>query len=294
MIREVNTAHLSGRTEQRIAVRHPLVLTPNTPGGRFGTWEAVTELRIKLLPDFMAQAGIQDLTERGLRISVDITRNNSPVVQLMAGPDVPAQNPQDWLSPSVPWNPKSPALFFERCAEAAKAGSDKMAFGNRMLYAGGQRDIFGVVDGDPKLETHFLILAQAEHGNVMDQGFSADHLIRFFEIAYELCRQLGILDQPIRYVANTGTGFQVGPRVHMHVLSAKGKLPSMFPVDYGFNVTTGGTIVSPEGSAPHAEVVDLIGKRLQIKGFYEAAKAERIAVDSLLLNRLAGLDLRSR
>ncbi|MDD5382833.1 MAG: HIT domain-containing protein [Candidatus Margulisbacteria bacterium] len=300
MIREVDTAYFSGRVEQRLGVKHHLVLDlkggieiPKGPGGHLRSREAVAELREELLPDFSAQAGIQELTERGLRMSVDIARNSSPVIQLIAGPDVAAQSPQDWLSPSVVWNPNAPALFFERCAEAAADGADKMAFGNKMLYADKQREFFGVVDGDLKAETHFLVLARAAFGNILDHGFTADHLNRFFETAFQICKQLGILDQQIRFIANTGTGFQVGPRVHMHVLSSRESLPSMFPVDYGFSVVAGGTIVSPEGSAIHDEVIALIGKRQQIKGFTEQAKTERKAIDSLLFKKVAGLYVRS-
>ena len=300
MIREVNTVNFSGRVEQRCGVRHHLALQskggieiPKGPGGHLGSREAVAELREIILPDFVAQVGIREMTESGLRLSVDITRKGSPLVQLMAGPDVAAQNPQDWMSPSVVWNPNAPALFFERCAEAAKEGLDRMAFGNKMLYADEQRDVFGVVDGDPKSETHFLVLGRAVFGNIMDQGFTADHLNRFFETAFQLCRQLGILDQQIRFVANTGTGFQVGPRVHMHVISSRESLPSMFPVDYGFKVVAGGTIVSSEGYAVHDEVIALIEKRRGIGGFTEKAKMERMALDLLLLKKLTGLNLRA-
>jgi hypothetical protein len=67
----------------------------------------------------------------------------------------------------------------------------------------------------------------------------------------------------------------------------------MFPVDYGFKVVAGGTIVSPEGSAVHDEVIALIEKRRGIGGFTEKAKMERMALDSLLLKKLTGLNLRA-
>jgi len=296
MICEINTAYFSGRVEQSKGIRFHQVLQLKSGsginegvGGHFGRREAVAELRNKLLPDFMAQAGIQDLTGSGLRMAVEIAQAGSPVVHLMAGPDVPAQNPQDWLSPSVPWNPHAPAVFFERCVAAAKEGLPKMAFGNQMLYAGANREVFGVVDGDPKAETHFLVLANEVFGNIMDRGFTAEHLNGFFGTAFQLCQQLGIIDQHIRYVANTGTGFQVGPRVHMHVTSAREGLPSMFPVDYGFGVVAGGTIVSPEDSTEHAAAMALIGKRLQIKGFSDEAKAAKKEIDVLLDQKLSGL-----
>jgi diadenosine tetraphosphate (Ap4A) HIT family hydrolase len=284
MIVRINSANFLPRIEQGKGIEHHLVLR-----GRLDSRAAVAELRDSLLPDFMAQAGIKALTKTGLRIAVDILPNEPPVVQLMAGDNVPAQNPQDWLSASVCWDPTAPAIFFERCTEAARAGLEKMAFGNRMLYAGEQREVFGVVDGDPKLETHFLVLASSVFGNIMDQGFTSAQLNQFFETAFVLCRQLGILNQPIRYVANTGTGFQVGPRVHLHVLSDRRGLPSMFPSDYGFSVGAGGTIISPTESSAHLDIVDLIGQRQQIKGFSPEAKTARQELDARLLDKLESI-----
>jgi diadenosine tetraphosphate (Ap4A) HIT family hydrolase len=264
------------------------------PGGHLGSREAVTELRETWLPAFLEKAGINNLTEKGFRLSVDIGLTRPPVVQLMAGPDVPAQCPQDWRSPSVVWAPFAPAAFFEQSAEAAKKGAATMPmpFGNRMLYSGERKDylgtnFFGVVDGDPKAPTHFLVLAAESFGNILN--LSNESLCRFFEAAFALCQRMETRAQPIKYVTNIGTGFQVGPRVHMHVLSSPGKLPSIFPTDYGFQVGKGGTITSPPASPEHDAVIDLIERRKQVKGFSPEAKAERGKIDLELMAKLEPL-----
>ena len=297
MARVMPTAkHFSVRVERNKGIRSHLVLEliskkirPSGPGGHLRSREAVTELRDTLLPDFMDWAGLHDLTERGLRIAVDILRSDSPVVHLMAGPKVAAQSPQDWLSPSVAWNPNAPAVFFEKCAAAAREGAETMAFGAQMLYAGKARDSFGVWDGNPKSETHFLVLANDVFGNMMDRGFTAEHLNKFFETAFQICEQLGILDQHVRFVSNIGTGFQVGPRVHMHVQSDKEGLPSMFPQDYGFKVLEDGTVEALQDSKPHREAVRLIELRKKITGFEADKKEARKIIDQLLLDQLQAL-----
>jgi len=295
MSNEVNTTYFSGKQDPCRAIKYHLLLQLKQnqqlqgPGGHLGSRAAVAELRNKILPDFMAQAGIQDLTEKGLRLAVDIPQGEKPIIHLIAGPNVAAQCAQDWLSPAVPWNPQAPAAFFERCAEAARNGAKRMAFGNQMLYVSDRREVFGVMDGDPKATTHFLILATDVFGNVMDKGFTAEHLNAFFETAFQLCEQFGIINQPVRFIANTGTGFQVGPRVHLHVLSSPEGLPSMFPVDYGFSVAESGIIVSPSGSPAHDRIIDLIKERQQIKGFTEEAKSKRKELDQTIFAQLSEL-----
>jgi diadenosine tetraphosphate (Ap4A) HIT family hydrolase len=235
----------------------------------------------------MRAAGIDCLTEQGFRVAVEVRRQNaSPEIHLIAGDRASAQNPQDWLTPSTTWNPSGPAAFFEKCAEAAVAGQERMAFGNQMVYAGGNREIFGVMDGDPKSEIHFLVLATRSFGNFMDADFTVDHMIKFFETAYRICEEMGVLDQHIRLVSNIGTGFQVGARVHMHVQSAREGLPSMFPHDYGFEVGEGGVIRAPEGSEVHGLVTTLIGMRQQIKGFSSHAAEVKQGIDQILLGQL--------
>jgi diadenosine tetraphosphate (Ap4A) HIT family hydrolase len=145
------------------------------------------------------------------------------------------------------------------------------------------------MDGDPKAETHFLVLATETFGNIMDNGFTADHLNNFFEVAYKLCQQLGILGQHVRLVANTGTGFQQSPRVHMHVSSARAGLPSMFPVDYGFSVAENGTVVAPANSSGHQTILELIIQRGKVQGFSPEAKAEKLRIDEQLMYQLARL-----
>lgn len=296
MVSAINTRYFSGRVEQSKGILHHHALQLKNhnirclgPGGHFGSRAAVAELRATILPNFMRQTGIQNLTERGLRIAVDIEKNGLPRVHLMAGPDVAAQNPQDWLTASEKWDPTASGLFFEKCAAAAQDGLAKMAFGNSMLYVGEEKDIFGVMDGDPKADIHFLILSASVFGNVMDDNFTADHLSRFVETAHHLCQRLGIINQPIRFVANTGTGFQMGPRIHMHVMSAQAGLPSLFPVDYGFTVGAGGIIAAPPHSQKHNEVISLIEERLGIKGFSPEAAMLRKGIDMLILHKLGPL-----
>jgi len=262
---------------------------PTGPGGHLKRQAAVVELRNKILPDFMAWAELKDLTKTGFRVAIDIEKAEDPVIHLMAGVGVAAQSPQDWLSPPVIWNPNAPALFFEKSAEAAKNNSENMAFENKMLYSSSNRNIFGVVDGDPKAPTHFLILAQNTFGNIMDKGFTAQDLNKFFETAYNLCQQMGILDQHIRLVANTGTGFQVGPRVHMHILSDKDRLPSMFPVDYGFELYEDGTLFKPKTQVIRMSIMNLINRRLKIEGFSAEANQLRQTIDLRLMRKLAAL-----
>lgn len=260
---------------------------PQGPGGILRTPEAAKELRETLLPHYMKTAGIQDLTKQGFRLVVEAASSlSAPEIHLISGTRVAAQNPQDWLSPSVKWDPKAPAVFFEKCTEAAVLGNETMAFGNRMLYVEGTRNIFGIMDGDPKSETHFLVLASDIFGNFMDNGFTAKHLNRFFETAFQITRTLNLLDQPIRYVANIGTGFQVGPRVHMHVQIAREGFPSMFPHDYGFSVTEKGTIMAPDGTEIRGEVIRLIKTRQEVTGFSAEAAAQRKGIDRLLINQL--------
>ncbi len=264
---------------------------PQGPGGILRSPAAVAELRDEFLPNFMLIAGLNDLTRRGFRMVVESADSVcAPEIHLISGQGVAAQNPQDWLSPSVPWNPQAPAVFFEKCAEAAASGQAKMAFGNQMLYAGENRDVFGVRDGDPKSDIHFLILAREAFGNFMDQGFTAEHLNQFFETAFRISHTLMFEFDPVRYTANLGTGFQVGPRVHMHVQHAREDLPSLFPQTYGFSVTKQGTVTAPADSPAHKEVVRLIAARQEIKGFSSEAAAQRRAIDQQLfvkLNRLA-------
>lgn len=294
------SVHFSGRIEHQKGIIYHWILqlkgerkNPSGPGGHLRSREAVEELRDIFLTDFMVSAGLKDLTETGFRLALDIQRPDSPVIHLMAGKNVAPQNPHDWLSKSLErWNPAAPAPFFEKCAEAAREGAKTMAFGNQMLYGEGSRDFFGVLDGNPKSETHFLVLAAQTFGNIMDKGFTVDHLNQFFETAFQICQQLGIFDQHTRFVINNGTGFQVGPRVHMHVMSAEKGLPSMFPVDYGFEVSEEGMILQPVGSGKHVEVIDVIKARQQIEGFSPEAKAARLDNNALLLQKLATVDVR--
>jgi len=260
---------------------------PQGPGGVLRSPEAAKELRDEFLPHFMTAARLQDLTKQGFRMVVESADSvSAPEIHLISGTRVAAQNPQDWLSPSVKWDPAAPAVFFEKCAEAAREGNEKMAFGNQMLYSGQDRSVFGVKDGDPKSPTHFLVLASDVFGNFMDHSFTSEHLNSFFETAFQITRTLDLLDRPIRYVANIGTGFQVGPRVHIHVQSAREGFPSMFPHDYGFSVAEKGTIVAPEGSKPHTEVIRLISERQNVEGFSAEAAAQRKEIDQLLVNQL--------
>jgi diadenosine tetraphosphate (Ap4A) HIT family hydrolase len=294
MIGKTNFRHFLPLSGRNIGAEHRLVLAVRSAELRnsvshLGSLAAAAELREQIIPDFMAQAGINNLQESGLRLTVDAAPYEAPIVRLTAGPDVPAQNPQDWLSPSVVWNPQAKADFFELCAKAAAAGDGTMKFGNEMFYAVGNREIFGVMDGNPKQETHFLVLASAVFGNIMDRGFTAAHLHSFFETAFAICRQLGVMDQPIRYVANTGTGFQQGPRVHLHVLSDHRGLPSMSPEAYGFNVGNKGVISAPAESLAHLEVMNLISRRLEIKEFTAEAKAAKLELDAQLFSKLAAL-----
>ncbi|MFC1511161.1 HIT domain-containing protein [Candidatus Margulisiibacteriota bacterium] len=238
--------------------------TPKGPGGHLRSREAVTELRDVAMPDFMAWAGIRELTHKGFRMIVEIGPPGSPlVVQLITGTRVAPQNPQDWLSAAKEWDPNGPARFFDAAARAARQEFRNMEdpFHNLMFYAGREREVFGVVDGDPKSETHFLVLAAEPFQHVMDPRFTADYLIKYFETAYQICEEMGISGQHIRFVTNVGSGFQEGARVHMHGQSARAGLPSMSPAAYGFGVDTGGVIIAPPNSERHGRVITLIESR---------------------------------
>ncbi|NQT30566.1 MAG: HIT domain-containing protein [Candidatus Saganbacteria bacterium] len=284
-------SYFSVRQDPTKGIQHHFIL--QLKRNRLMDREAVAELKEKILPQFMRGAGIEGLIKRGFRMVVEaLTPTSTPEIHLISDDTVLSQNPQDWLTPPVTWNPGGPAVFFEKCAEAAGENAPKMAFGNEMLYVGEARDIFGVVDGDPKSETHFLVLASEAFSSIMEEGFTPEHLARFFETAYQIFATLNVVSQPIRLVINSGTGFQVGPRVHMHCQSAPEGLPSMFPLDYGFEVAAEGIIVAPKKSEPHSTAVKLIRQRQEIQGFSPEAKAGRISLDSQLRTQLKIIEIK--
>lgn len=261
-------------------------------GGHLQSEAAIIELKDKIIPAFMHWAGITDIRTRGFRIVVEAGPElKQTQVHLIAGNEntpLLSQNPQDWLSPPVQWNPDvESAPFFDFCSLAATQGDVLMRFGQKMLYAPDQRTVFGVIDGDPKSETHFLVLASQAFSCILDPGFTIDYLIKFFEVAYALSEQQGINKQTIRLVINTGQGAQAGPRVHLHVQSSSGKLPSMFPVTYGFSITPEGIIQPPSNSGIHIDIIDLIRERLAIKGFSPEAKQARLVLDAQIMHALA-------
>ncbi|MFH1541661.1 MAG: hypothetical protein ABIE84_01035 [bacterium] len=254
-------------------------------GGHLGSREAVRELSDRILPAFATVSGTSDTQRQGFRIVVDISPGEMARVQLLAGEGVPAQSHQDWRTAGSKWDPNGPAFIFKKGAEAARNGWTN-AFGDgngpKMFYSGEDRNFFGLVPGDLKAPIHWLIMTQERFGNIMDKGFTAEHLIKLFETAYALLEEKGLNDQPIRLVANTGTGFQAGERVHLHVMVSPHGFFTMFPQDLGFFVKPDGTIEAPEGSRPHQNIIRMIDRRKRYAEFTPSHAQERAKIDAIL------------
>jgi len=252
----------------------------------------VEEIRGEILPEFMRSFDL-NADQSGFRLVIESDRrNNSFNCHLMAGEGVPAQNPQDWTtSTRTRWKRRAegdPPSFFDLCAEAASRNAPEMKFGNAMLYPNLTDGVFGVKDGDPKAELHFLVLAGWPCGNMADTGFTSQLWYAFFLSALRILIDHNADNHHIRYIANCGSGFQVGPRVHMHVLASIHPLPSVFPSDYGFEISPDGTIKAPYEGKEQEEIIKLIRQRALIQGFSEKARIERKRLDSDLLRHLAG------
>ncbi len=284
----LSSSHFSVQRNNQRGLPHHYVLSPSVEsGGHLVSPELIGDLRENVVPAFMLLAGVTDLTQTGFRMVVDITPPVKPTIHLVAGVGVPNLSPQDWRTPqTTSWNPQDEAPFFDSCAEAAGESLEQMKFGLGMLYAGDERDVFGVYDGDPKAKTHFLMLAAQRFGTMVDEEFTAKHWVKFFQNTYKILESLGLTNQPTRYIVNSGAGYQLAPRLHMHVQNSKGSMPRIFPHDYDFEIFPDGTILAPVGSSKHAAVIALIDQRQTIEGFSNEAIAQRKEIDQKILDAL--------
>jgi len=251
------------------------------------------ELRDTIIPDFAKAAGVNlnGLSENGFRFIVDVLPGeHSAIINLLAGDDAPNPNPQDWTTARpTSWDPTQPVPFFEMSAEAAKAKLQTMKFGNRIFNVDGEDKVFGVVDGDPKADTHFLMLTRHPYATMVAEGFTDDLWLRYFMGAYGILKTLGVENQQYRFVANFGMGFQMSPRVHMHVLSSPQGLPGTFPEEYGFTVGSGGIILAPAGSAVHRMIIELIEERRRMTGFAPEKVSKRKELDNEIADLLKSI-----
>lgn len=267
-----------------------------TRGGHLGNRMALVELWGEVIPAFMKEADISSVAQAGYRLAVEVPGTDDPIlIHLIAGTravPVLSQNPHEWRSAPVVWNPflRKPA-FFDGCAASAAKGLKRVRspFGNPVYYARGGRSVFGVRDGDPKSPTHFLVLAQQPLSCIEDPGFTADRFIQFFEVAYAICEQMGINRQGVRLVMNTGQGVQAGPRVHMHVQSDPAGLVSMWPNDYGLGITQEAKVSPIKAHPLHAAVIEAMERRPAINARTPEGLAERSQLDIKLVDDLRSI-----
>jgi diadenosine tetraphosphate (Ap4A) HIT family hydrolase len=231
--------------------------------------EPADKLRNIILPGFICQHDLNAET-KGLRLVIGIEPASPALrIDLFAGDGsrgVPAQNPQDWILPTTnPWQRFSPGRisFLDRCAEAALRELPALPSefgGNQLLFPLGNSAVFAVMDGDPKAPVHFLVLASEPYGNMADDNFTAELWGAFFQAAARVLSEKAD-NCYARLVANFGGGFQVGPRVHLHVMASPEPFPSLFPADYGFIENQDGSISAPAGSQKHEEAIALLQSR---------------------------------
>jgi len=251
----------------------------------------LSQLREILIPAFRAAAGITDLNQNGFRLTIDLPQPDQTEIHLVAGQNAPCLNPQDWRTKkSSTWDPKAPLPFHAAWAEAARQRQEALTPGGRRLfYVEGEHDFFGLQDGDPKSETHFIMLSVRPFINLFDEEITPAHWERYFSAAGQILLALGLADQPARLTANSGFAFQALPRLHMHVQTAGRPLPKLFPQDYGFTVNEAGVIEAPAGSEPHARIIGLIDQRKNIAGNDPNTTALRKALDQQLFAALDSL-----
>lgn len=251
-------------------------------------------LKNKLIPGFLRLAGIKKLSKNGMRMVIDVVDNNA-TIHLMAGSATPNPCPQDWLEPrGTVWDPKdkNAQKFFIIASQHASEGKEKTLADLKIFHTDADKEVFGVENGDPKAETHFLMLTTENFATMIHQGFSDKLWSKYFEGAYQILRTLGVQGQPTRFVVNFGMGFQATPRVHMHVQVSPKGLTSLDPKDYGFMVNDDGSVKAPEGSQEHQVVIDLFNKRKKEGGFDPLHKAIRRAIDMEMEARLEMLRIR--
>lgn len=255
--------------------------------------DTVSFLSKVAIPRFRSDHCLPDLKKTGFRLLIDApSEKHKAQIHLMTGPRTPNFNPQDWRTPgSTGWNPDGPAKFFDGVAETARALPLDKIFSDGIYNIDGFQPAFGRLDDDPKAETHFLMLSMDRFGCMADPGFDTAMWQKFFYGAQEILEYLGIFNQPARYIANFGEGFQQGARVHMHVLSAKDGLLKFLPQEYGFKIRDNGTIEAPENSPALSRVIALIDQRGQVKGFEAASRAQRLELDQQLFAAIRAIQL---
>lgn len=254
----------------------------------------VAELRRRVL-GFMAEHGL-DGDQKGFRLVIENDRSiNSFTCHLMAGEGVPAQNPQDWMTSTrtkwVKYAEGAPPSFLDLCAEAASRNAPEVSPGRALLYPKIVDGVFGIRDGDPKADLHFMVLASQPYGNMADKEFTGLLWYAYFLSAMKILAEHNADNDHIRYIANCGSGFQVGPRVHLHVLASPRPLPSIFPSDYGFEISSDGTIEAPSGGKAQNVIINLIQQRRLIQGFSKEALNRRKRLDADLLCFLEGIHI---
>ncbi|MBN3033696.1 MAG: hypothetical protein JW873_06340 [Candidatus Saganbacteria bacterium] len=267
------------------------VVKPNDKRDFFTDRAGLSELRESIAPAFRAAAGIADLNRSGFRLTVDLPCPEQTEIHLVAGQAAPCLNPQDWRTiKSTTWDPQAPLSFHEAWIEAAGRRQEALAPGGRRLfYAEGEYDFFGLQDGDPKSETHFIMLSAKPFINLFDGGVTSEHWARYFGSAGQILQRLGLAGQPARLTANSGFAYQALARLHLHVQTAARPLPKLFPQDYGFLVDAEGVIEAPAGSGPHARIIGLIDQRKAVAGNDPKAPAKRQALDQQIFSALENI-----
>jgi|GEM_PF-6611821 len=231
---------------------------------------AVRALREQYIPRFMKMAGITDVKERGLRLVIDLNAEGASRMHLFAGEGAPNVNPQDWRVPK-----DHPSLITHQT--------------------------LGVTDH--KTEIHFLSLSSPEINSFMDPCFTPNMWEDMFIAAQAtlkaLIKRYDLVPVTVRMISNAGLGFQFLPRAHFYVQAYfDGRLVSeLDPVLYGFAVRNNGVIeVNANGTSKllksdpaqeQAEIIRMIDERGSITGSGPEQKEARIAIDRLLLWRLA-------
>ncbi|MCX5748935.1 MAG: hypothetical protein NTZ10_01635 [Candidatus Saganbacteria bacterium] len=270
------------------------------------TAESVKRLREELISEFIKAAGVQDLTKNGFRFVVDFRpRISDAKVYLFAGKDTPNINPQDWMiSKPEKWEPAPKGSFYFLCAEAAAERSPRMKYGNSLLYPSEGSEVFGVMDGDPKSDIHFLMMTRKNFSSMLDPGFTTAHWNTYFWGAAEILNSMKAGEMYQRISANFGLGFQTAARVHMHVQAYPGEpttvfVPPLFPEDIGLEVKPGGIIAAPAtlpgnirlyGNLMKQALLKLIDDRSKVKGSDSGSKAERSRLDRNIFELLRELE----
>ena len=247
-------------------------------------------IRRDLLPRFMDDARIQDVTKNGLRMVMDVPcLTGEAEVTLESGPDVPAPNIQSWRAPkNYSWDPAIVNPMFKEALESFSANLGTLPTrGNKLYYSGASRKLlFGVFNSDPQASFHVLVMPRDNYVHILDDGLTDELFVDAFRFAFMTVRNFGASNGPIRIFANAGAGYQGVPRLHIHAQGFNFRMNSLLPEDHGFIVGQGGIVDAPEGPSGinHKQMIDLVTKRDEIKGFTPEAKAKRAEIDRDIYN----------